>query len=559
MDVKSLVLSTFIGASTLLHAYQPDIILDAHSDPSAVELSPSSAWADDGTVSDAFRGNAKYVSSSTANTSQFARFHTTLPQSGPWKVFVWNNGRAGFGSSVNLKVTHAEATPSTATLNQSSNGGQWFLAGVFWFDASKEAEVKIEHNASGMLSADAVRFSPAEASVEVDSTSPDNGTMAYTPNSTTWASAVDKSGGFQGVRRSTTAGSTATFFPILPAAGEYEVSMWMPTRSGAWLPSGATAPTSVEIDLHHRSGVSSFDVPIPIGAQNEGQWVQIGTGPFLFDATPTSGTNPNKLVVKSDGRATPADAVRFTKLGTFEVYLDNTSQNVAPVIWSPVSEWILNFVTNRVAQRWPNFRQFPFGPSAIRAGADSTTRSATFSPNLPELGLYDVYVWYPYVSSNAHQIRIDLNAWTQNAQGTPVVETVTQYIDQEYDGGQWRHVGRHILSSGTDGTAANRPTLKFSSNGEPSGNYTYADGVLFLRDGEETDLDQDGLADWRERVIGTSTNTSDLNGDGIADGWDTDGDGMSDGDEYRLGRNPLIKATDGSGIFTLQVYTPTQN
>jgi hypothetical protein len=102
-----------------------------------------------------------------------------------------------------------------------------------------------------------------------------------------------------------------------------------------------------------------------------------------------------------------------------------------------------------------------------------------------------------------------------------------------------------------------RPYLLISSGAGSGANNIYADGVLFLRDTEETDLDGDGLPDWKEIVLGTSTSLIDANGDGIIDGWDTDGDGMSDGDEYRLGRNPRARAGNGVNIITLNVHTPT--
>jgi hypothetical protein len=54
------------------------------------------------------------------------------------------------------------------------------------------------------------------------------------------------------------------------------------------------------------------------------------------------------------------------------------------------------------------------------------------------------------------------------------------------------------------------------------------------------DSDGDGLTDYEERMMGTSSSTADLDGDGVMDGRDTDGDGMEDGLEAKTaGRNPL--------------------
>src|SRR5262249_43150974 len=74
------------------------------------------------------------------------------------------------------------------------------------------------------------------------------------------------------------------------------------------------------------------------------------------------------------------------------------------------------------------------------------------------------------------------------------------------------------------------------------------------------DPDHDGLTNLEEFQHGTDPNNPDTDGDGISDGDevhkyhtnplnpDTDGDGMSDAEEIRLGTNPLNPDTDGDGI-----------
>src|SRR5215471_5382226 len=74
------------------------------------------------------------------------------------------------------------------------------------------------------------------------------------------------------------------------------------------------------------------------------------------------------------------------------------------------------------------------------------------------------------------------------------------------------------------------------------------------------DPDHDGLTNLEEFQQGTDPNNPDTDGDGVSDGDevhkyhtdplnpDTDGDGLSDGDEIRLGTNPLNPDTDGDGI-----------
>src|SRR5215469_2108220 len=74
------------------------------------------------------------------------------------------------------------------------------------------------------------------------------------------------------------------------------------------------------------------------------------------------------------------------------------------------------------------------------------------------------------------------------------------------------------------------------------------------------DPDHDGLTNLEEFQRGTDPNNPDTDGDGISDGDevhkyhtnplnpDSDGDGLSDAEEIRLGTNPLNPDTDGDGI-----------
>ena len=60
------------------------------------------------------------------------------------------------------------------------------------------------------------------------------------------------------------------------------------------------------------------------------------------------------------------------------------------------------------------------------------------------------------------------------------------------------------------------------------------------------DFDGDGLATWQEAVYGTSTSRADQNGDGRPDGFDSDGDGVSDGVEAQQGSNPASALDKGA-------------
>jgi Carboxypeptidase regulatory-like domain/Bacterial TSP3 repeat len=73
------------------------------------------------------------------------------------------------------------------------------------------------------------------------------------------------------------------------------------------------------------------------------------------------------------------------------------------------------------------------------------------------------------------------------------------------------------------------------------------------------DTDGDGLTNLQEFQLGTDPRNPDTDGDGVSDGEevrrgtnplnpDTDGDGLTDAEEIRLGTNPLNPDTDGDGI-----------
>ncbi len=535
--MKPLILLTF--CATRLLAFTPDVVLDS-SDAATLELAPPSAWTSDTVTASAFRGAAKLLNNTVPSATQYARFHTQLPKSGPWQVFVWNNGRAGFAHAAQVSITHGDAAPTPVFMDQTVSLGQWVLAGTFWFDATKEAEVRLDHNDTGLLSANAVRFSYVEPSIVASG-------AAYIPSLTAWPNVTDSSAYSQSVRRANLSSGTATFLPAIPAAGSYEVSLWLPRRAGTWVPAGGTAATTFQVEITHRGILTSLTVPITDRGANEGGWVQVGTVPLLFDATPATGSSLNKIVIKtngSTGQYVPADIVRLSKIGTYAIYMDEDDPIGPPgvTLGTLLADWFTPAVwsTARTTRAWAYYQYLPYGPRVAQA-TTSTLHTATYTPALPELGLYDTYLWYPYSSTNASNPLLTIHS---------ALGDVTRTLNQTQNTGQWTHVGRYILDP-TD------TTLTLSTNGYQPGKYILADSVLFLRDGEELDSDGDGLPDWREVLLGTSSATTDVNGDGRPDGWDTDGDGMSDYDEWRLGRNPLKAASSGTGIIAMKLYTPT--
>lgn len=104
--------------------------------------------------------------------------------------------------------------------------------------------------------------------------------------------------------------------------------------------------------------------------------------------------------------------------------------------------------------------------------------------------------------------------------------------------------------------------VDFIEKGSLNGALTAALGIKwFLGTSESDDEDNDGLTNAQERRFGTDPKNPDTDGDGLSDGdevkkyrtnplrSDTDGDGLSDGDEVlKYHTDPLKWDTDGDGL-----------
>ncbi len=79
-----------------------------------------------------------------------------LERSGQYKVYAWWTSEAGRATAAPYVINHAGGQ-DTVTVNQTVNGGQWNLLGIYPFEAGTASTVKVSNQAPGTVSADAVR------------------------------------------------------------------------------------------------------------------------------------------------------------------------------------------------------------------------------------------------------------------------------------------------------------------------------------------------------------------------------------------------------------------
>jgi uncharacterized lipoprotein YddW (UPF0748 family) len=150
----------------------------------------------------------------------------------------------------------------------------------------------------------------------------------------------------------------------------------------------------------------------------------------------------------------------------------------------------------------------------------AATRTATFAPDLPAPGYYDVYVWYPQGSNRS-----------ANAPHTIVYDggSLATNVNQTANGGGWR-----LLAAGLRFAKGTNGYLQIANNSGETSKVILADGARFdYSPGQEPPAGMTAPLWWTGFFFGASVNP-------LAD---PDGDGYPTWMEFLLGTSPISAAS----------------
>ncbi len=225
----------------------------------------------------------------------------------------------------------------------------------------------------------------------------------------------------------------AQFRPNILIPGNYDVFQWHPYLTNA----SAGAP----FQIFNSVGTNLFFCN---QQTNSGNWTIIGR--FNF----STGTNNFIRVLDNFSDATNVAIVDGIKLvyADADIALDNTNSEV-----NYTGSWSTG--TSAADKYKADYR--------FASSAASVTATATFRPNFPNTGLYDVFVWHSIGSNRA------TNApWTISFFGG----STNIFVNQQINGGAWLQIAAaRPFTAGTNGFV--------SLNNQASNSVVIADGVKF--------------------------------------------------------------------------------
>ena len=105
-----------------------------------------------------------------------------------------------------------------------------------------------------------------------------------------------------------------------------------------------------------------------------------------------------------------------------------------------------------------------YGPDYCYIMIGSQLRTATFYPNVPTSGQWDVYTWYTQGAARYTSVEYTVH--------TALCDDI-KYVDQQVNGGQWNHLGTYTFAPGL------ADFVMLSNRGSDTNKIVVADAMKF--------------------------------------------------------------------------------
>ncbi|MEQ8820458.1 MAG: alpha/beta fold hydrolase [Sumerlaeia bacterium] len=304
-------LSATLAALALPAIARPQTVLVDDGDANfAITGSWSSVSCTPGGTCDQAVNNDYHFASASATATAFARWTPNLPSDGHYRVEVRYRDGANRAPNAPYTISHVLGE-TTASVNQTGDGGNWVSIGDFRFVAGAEGYVELANNASAgtVLIADAVRFARIGDAIIYTSDDADPVTNDATTNfvaedgwqfRTCTCDDVLEGDYFFGFDA-----PTATLKAVWPFPNVEDGRYAVMTR---WL-AGANRATDAEYQVAHNGGLTQV---LRNQREDGGKWVQLGEFDFLEGDAAAAVTLTNRAF---GGDVVVGDSVRLVRLG----------------------------------------------------------------------------------------------------------------------------------------------------------------------------------------------------------------------------------------------------
>ncbi|MBA4149357.1 MAG: family 10 glycosylhydrolase [Verrucomicrobia bacterium] len=450
-----------------------DVIVESRQTDGTLTSSP--LYADSGFANSNLKSSAVPLSGSSVQGSRYASSGTpsftvipTLPVAGGTYDVYLSHGLAGSVSEdiiVSVAQTGCSGLPSTTTIFQKPGANTWELLGRMNLTSGNNSPSLTFTRSSGVLSgsarmyADAIKFVHI-TTIPVINTHPQSQTAI--------------------------GGSSVTF--TVGATGASLVYQWH--KNNIIIP-GATASSYTKSNIQV-TDEGSFHATVNNSAGTATSSSANLLVRFLLNSTAMTGgvisRTPNQpnYVLDAEVALTANPEVGFTFSG-WSGDVTGTN-NPATIVMSDNRNIIANFVSSVPDQIVDNPAAVftgtwttatgagQYGANFSHAGVTTSgtpSATATFRPNLPTTGKYDIYVWYPSApsdrSTNAQYIVFHSGG------------TVTVPVNQLANTGSWR-----FLTGGIQFVAGTNGSVRLQNNTGETGRRVVADAVRWSYSGQNS-------------------------------------------------------------------------